>query len=91
MDVKTITKNTYDVIVVGGGVAGVAAAVASARNGAKTLLLEKTVVLGGLGTQGLISWYEPLCNGEGKLLIAGIPARSQITAVPEASTTAFEG
>lgn len=70
---EVITKNEYDVIVVGGGVAGVAAAVASARNGAKTLLMEKTVVLGGLGTQGLISWYEPICNGEGKQLIAGIP------------------
>lgn len=73
MQTKTIVKNSYDVIVVGGGVAGVSAAVASARNGAKTLLMEKTVTLGGLGTQGLISWYEPLCNGEGKQLIGGIP------------------
>lgn len=73
METKVIMKDSYDVIVVGGGVAGVAAAVASARNGAKTLLMEKTVVLGGLGTQGLISWYEPLCNGRGEQLIAGIP------------------
>ena len=73
MEIKVVQKNSYDVIVVGGGMAGVAAAVASARNGAKTLLMEKTVVLGGLGTQGLISWYEPLCNGEGKQLIGGIP------------------
>ncbi|MBE6761426.1 MAG: FAD-dependent oxidoreductase [Ruminococcaceae bacterium] len=73
MKKDVIVKNNYDVIVVGGGVAGVAAAVASARNGVKTLLMEKTVTLGGLGTQGLISWYEPLCNGEGKQLIAGIP------------------
>ncbi len=73
MEIKVVQKNCYDVIVVGGGMAGVAAAVASARNGAKTLLMEKTVVLGGLGTQGLISWYEPLCNGEGKQLIGGIP------------------
>lgn len=73
MENKVAKKNAYDVIVVGGGVAGVAAAVAAARNGAKTLLMEKTVVLGGLGTQGLISWYEPLCNGEGKQLIGGIP------------------
>ncbi len=62
----------YDVIVVGGGVAGVAAAVASARNGAKTLLMEKTVILGGLATIGLISWYEPLCDGEGTQMVTGI-------------------
>ena len=62
----------YDVIVVGGGVAGIAAAVAAARTGAKTLLMEKTVQLGGLGTQGLISWYEPLCNGAGTQMISGI-------------------
>lgn len=62
----------YDVIVIGGGVAGVAAAVSAARNGAKTLLLEKTVVLGGLATAGLVNWYEPLCDGEGNQMIFGI-------------------
>ena len=73
METKVTVKDSYDIVVVGGGVAGVSAAVAAARNGAKTLLIEKTVALGGLGTIGLISWYEPLCNGKGKQLIAGIP------------------
>jgi len=65
-------KEEFDVIVVGGGIAGVAAAVASSRAGAKTLLLEKSVNLGGLATMGLISLYEPLCDGEGKQMIYGI-------------------
>lgn len=46
----------YDVIVCGGGSAGVAAAVASARNGAKTLLLETQGCLGGMLTAGLLSY-----------------------------------
>lgn len=70
IEVKRMSE--YDVIVVGGGVAGVAAAVAASRNGAKTLLIEKTVILGGLATSGLISWYEPLCDGEGNQMIFGI-------------------
>ena len=37
----------YDVIVGGGGVAGIAAAVAAARNGVRTLLVEKFGFLGG--------------------------------------------
>ena len=36
-------KAKYDVIVAGGGVAGVASAVSSARMGLKTLLIEKTI------------------------------------------------
>lgn len=71
-DIEPKRMPAYDVIVVGGGVAGIAAATAAARGGAKTLLMEKTVTLGGLATQGLISWYEPLCDGEGKQLIGGI-------------------
>jgi hypothetical protein len=62
----------YDVIVVGGGVAGVAAALAASRHGAKTLLLEKQVVLGGLATAGHIVIYLPLCDGMGNKVIGGI-------------------
>jgi hypothetical protein len=62
----------YDVIVAGGGVAGVAAALAAARHGAKTLLLEKQVVLGGLATAGHIVFYLPLCDGMGNKVIGGI-------------------
>lgn len=65
-------KGSYDVVVVGGGVAGVAAALAAAREGASVVLLEKLAALGGLGTVGLINWYEPLCNGKGRKIIGGI-------------------
>lgn len=61
-----------DVIVVGGGIAGVAAALAAARGGAEVLLLEKTALLGGLATNGLINWYEPLCDGHGDQLMTGL-------------------
>lgn len=43
-----------DVLVVGGGTAGFGAAVAAARNGAKTMLIEQTSVLGGMATVGLV-------------------------------------
>ena len=42
-DITTITREEYDVIVVGGGVAGIAAAVSAAREGARVLLMEKQV------------------------------------------------
>lgn len=42
------------VLVCGGGVAGVAAAIASARTGAKTLLTERSSMLGGSATSGLV-------------------------------------
>lgn len=72
VDVKPEWKGDYDVIVVGGGIAGVAASVSAAREGASVLLIEKQVNLGGLATGGLISWYEPLCDGEGRQMIFGI-------------------
>ncbi|MBQ9428090.1 MAG: FAD-dependent oxidoreductase [Clostridia bacterium] len=69
---QPIAGDRYPIIVVGGGVAGVAAAVAAARSGIKTLLVEKAAALGGLATIGLINWWEPLCNAQGKKLISGI-------------------
>ena len=65
-------RDSYDVIVVGGGVAGVAAAIAAGRRGAKTLLIEKSVLLGGLATLGYVIIYLPLCDGEGHRLVGGI-------------------
>lgn len=68
-----IEKSPYDVVVVGGGIGGIAAAVSASRHGAKTILLEKQINLGGLGTVGLISWYEPLCDGVGgEKMVTGI-------------------
>jgi len=49
----------YDVIVAGGGFAGISAALAAARNGAKALLLEREYMLGGLATAGLVTVYLP--------------------------------
>lgn len=63
---------SYDVIVVGGGIAGVAAAVAARRRGCRTLIIEKSVVLGGLATLGFIAEYLPLCDGRGMKVTAGI-------------------
>ena len=65
-------RKLYDVIVCGGGVAGVAAAVSAAKNGLSTLLLEKSNLLGGLGTLGLINLFVPMCNGRGKQIIFGL-------------------
>lgn len=65
-------QTNYDVIVAGGGIAGVAAALASARSGAQTLLLEKENAPGGLATLGLIVIYLPLCDGQGTLMSGSI-------------------
>ncbi len=71
-EISTITRENYDIIVVGGGIAGIAASVAAAREGAAVLLLEKQINLGGLATGGLISWYEPLCDSQGHQIVTGI-------------------
>ncbi|HBN84362.1 MAG TPA: hypothetical protein DDZ89_11010, partial [Clostridiales bacterium] len=62
----------YDILVAGGGVAGVAAALSASRSGCKTLLIEKSITLGGLATLGLVNYFEPLCNGRGRKIIGGM-------------------
>ena len=65
-------KKYYDIIVAGGGLAGVAAAITAKKRGKSVLLLEKSNILGGLGTLGLINWFVPMCNGRGKQIIFGL-------------------
>ena len=50
-------RGSYEIIVAGGGVAGVAAAYTAAREGKRVLLIEKSVMLGGLATPGLITLF----------------------------------
>lgn len=59
----------YDVVVVGGGTSGAPAAIAAARNGAGTLVIEYLDELGGVGTAGLISmyWYGYRSGGDKEL------------------------
>ena len=55
-----------DVVVVGAGVAGTAAAIAAARGGKKTLLIEKSGCLGGLVTNGHVSPFDAFKDNSGK-------------------------
>lgn len=68
----TPVPESYDVVVVGGGMAGVAAALAAARNGAKTALLERCFGLGGLATLGNVTVYLPICDGYGHQVMSGL-------------------
>ena len=65
-------RGPYDTVVCGGGIAGIAAALAAARNGAKTLLLEREYMLGGLATAGLVTIYLPICDGMGHQVSFGL-------------------
>ena len=65
-------EKTYDVLVIGGGIAGIAAALESGRSGLHTALVEKTIVWGGLTTSGLVPVYMPLCDGKGRQVTFGI-------------------
>lgn len=61
----------YDVVVLGGGTAGVVAAIQAGRAGARTLLVEKTGMLGGTITTGGVN-YPGLFHAWGRQVIAGI-------------------
>lgn len=60
----------YDLVVAGGGPAGAAAAVCAGRLGAKVLLVESTGCLGGMGTSGLVTAFDPMANGK-EMLVGG--------------------
>lgn len=65
-----IYHNT-DVLVVGGGPSGCAAAFAAARAGADVTLLERYNHLGGLSTGGLVIWIDRMTDWDGNHVIRG--------------------
>ena len=68
----TPVKAEAEVLVIGGGSAGVSAAVAAARNGAEVMLVERLGYLGGLATGGLIILLLTLDDGRGRQVIGGL-------------------
>ena len=63
--------NAYDVVVIGGGTAGVIAAIQAGRAGARTLLIEKSGMLGGTMTSAGVN-FPGLFHAWGQQVIAGI-------------------
>ena len=68
---KIPVGDVYDLVIAGGGPAGTAAAIAAARLGVKVLLVEASGCLGGTGTTGLVTAFNPMANGE-KMIVGGI-------------------
>jgi hypothetical protein len=65
----------FDVVVIGGGPAGLAASVSAARHGARTLLVERYGFLGGMGTAGGVTNFAGLYgrkDGEMHQLVHGV-------------------
>src|SRR5476649_965086 len=60
-----------DLVVVGGGPAGTAAAIAAARNGLSVTLLERYPYLGGLASGGMVLVLDDMCNGQ-EIAVRGI-------------------
>ena len=70
--INTPVTKECDVLVCGGGFAGISASLAAARQGKKVILLEKMFMLGGLATAGIVTIYLPLCDGLGRQVSFGI-------------------
>jgi hypothetical protein len=66
-----VVSETYDLAVLGGGPAGAGAAISAARLGVKVLLVENNGCLGGMGTSGLVTAFDPMANGK-EMLVGGL-------------------
>jgi FAD dependent oxidoreductase len=70
-DLKAPVISHSDILVVGGGPAGVAAAVTAGRTGAKVTLLERYSALGGLAAGGMVLVLDDMINGQ-EITVTGI-------------------
>lgn len=84
-----IYSKMFDVVVAGGGISGVMAAVAAAREGCKTLLIERGGALGGMGTLGLVQpitvWGikgKYVLGGTGKRFLENLASKAKEASTP---------
>ncbi len=68
----SILQKEYDVAVLGGGPAGITAAISAARNGAKTILVERYGFLGGMSTSAMVYPWMTFHTATGEQVIKGI-------------------
>ena len=61
-----------DVLVVGGGPAGFAAAIAAKREGCSVTLIERYPYLGGLASGGMVLVLDDMHNGENEITVTGL-------------------
>ncbi|MBQ8802219.1 MAG: FAD-dependent oxidoreductase [Tyzzerella sp.] len=66
INLPVVKELNCDVLVTGGGCAGLASAVCSARNGADTILVDKNGYLGGTATAGMVGPFMTSYDSEGK-------------------------
>lgn len=89
---KTELLDSHDVIVIGGGPAGICAGLAAARRGAKTLLIEQAGCLGGIATAGLHQKIAQFRGSRGQgNIVGGIPAEIVERAVRDYEADFFPG
>ena len=83
----------YDLVVAGGGMAGVSAAASAARHGLRVLLVEQSAMLGGLGTSGLMTmvmasrrWF----YGIGREVLEGLISRGEARRIEDYPVKDYE-
>ncbi|WP_426333962.1 FAD-dependent oxidoreductase [Paenibacillus silvae] len=69
---KRVKRETADVIVVGGGPAGIAAAIAAGRQGARVVLVERYGFVGGMSTAAMVYPWMTFHTEQGEQVIRGI-------------------
>ena len=93
-DVKNLpVYGEYDVVVVGGGMAGVGAGLAAARSGKKTIIVENTSGLGGIATMGLVNIPLDFLSGIGQEMFKRLTAMDGLAkknSDPEAHKRLFD-
>ena len=71
MTFETPVVRKVDVLVIGGGCAGLAAAVSAARHGAKVLIADANNSLGGMATSGMVGPFMTVYDREGNRPVVG--------------------